>query len=129
MANMKISKTAVIDSLKQRVVEFQAETEAHKQEQEEWERSNAAIEKAVLKWAKANIEKADMTYYGYYNAGGTVTLRFELPVELQRKPHATVTHSDRTSEIADLERNIRLLEMSESEYVGISVWNKLSHYL
>jgi len=133
--NVKIATSKVIKALENKLTQI-------KKQYEEQDALEAKHQKAIEKWKKelieyaiANIKKAENLRTNYRSWNKTLNIDFDLtvsessvPQEPNRNFEQLYTHAYNEM-VEEIENAIRILKMTDEEYVSTSTYNSIAKYL
>lgn len=132
--NVKIATVKVIKALEQKIVQLKADKANEKTETEKFNKVLAKYNKDVIKLALSNINKAeDVSVNVRYN--GDVNLNLSLPsgtINLPEEPkreYEVIVDWQFKDMVEEIENAIRILKMTDDEYVNTSTYNTIAKYL
>lgn len=134
--SVKVSVAKLIAALTAKIAEGKQAIAAHEKAEQEFtkanEKHNAALRKLTV---KKSFELAEVSVYKPWNSEGfsNLTLTFRVPTtDLPPKPEmAEVPGYDPrlSSRIDEMENAVRLLQMSDEQYVSASTYKTVAQYL
>lgn len=131
--NVKITTVKVIAALEAKLAEIQNNKDNQKANEEKHSKAMEKYHKDVAKLALANISKAtDLTAHTRYN--GEVNVQFSLPkgtidIVEPKKDFETFHEWQYKEMIEEVENAIRVLKMTDDEFVSASTFGSISKYL
>lgn len=132
--NVKIATAKVIKSLEEKLVKIQKDKANEKENQEKFNKELEKWRKAVIKIASTNIAKASHTSVNK-RYDGTINLdlyfsKDTLDVPAEPEPdHKVLPDWQHKEMVEELENAIRILKMTDEEYVNASTMKSISKYL
>ena len=133
MTTIRISRDKMITALNEAVITREAAIKvynaAHEQYEKEWKffKKNLA---AAAKNGKATVEYVEARCYSYGAQKASFTIRYTLPEGMTEPTQPTLEyprHGD--DEIETIKQNIRLLEMSDDQFIPASLYKSLSKFI
>ena len=132
--NVKIATTKVIKALETKLAQIQKDKANQKVNEERYSKAQEKWSKEVAKLALAKISKAENVRANLrYN--GMINVDFDLPagsVTLPAEPQKDFDtyHDWQYKEmVEEIENAIRILKMTDEEYVSTSTYNSIARYL
>lgn len=132
---VKLPKDKVIKTLQAKLKEYDKKRDAYPALKAEQDRKHEAWKKSVLAAAKKNFANAIDTSVSYSRYGQTtvqVSLTFteaDIPKMLEQPSLDNPDNYHFKEEYEDITQAIRLLQMSDDEYVSASTYKSIVRYL
>ena len=128
--SVKVATTKVIKALEAKLESGTKAITTNEKKRKEYEKTEKVWAKEVAELIIKNISKADVS--ADENWRGEITARFSVPagvVKLPEKPSIELEQELGRYEIQEIENAIRILKMTDEEFVNASTFNKLAQYL
>jgi len=132
--NVKIATSKVIKALENKLAQIKKEYDEqdiheakHQKEIEKWK-------KQVLQYANSNIKSA-LNVRACMRGNGLINIDFDMEIDNKNIPKEPERNFPRmqewtfTSQKEELENAIRILKMTDEEYVSTSTYNSIAKYL
>ena len=130
-ANVRISVEKVLDLLRKKQAELQKQSDEYQANVSKWEKAVQAWEKRVVsgisKSAKPYEVGVSQPAYGENRGKTVVTLTYVLDKKADSKPASPDYVSTHT--IQEIDRTIKLLELTDDEQVSASVYRNIADLL
>ena len=133
--NVKIPTAKVIKALETKLAQIKVDYAKQDENEAKYEKQMETWRKQVIKFAIANISKAENLRTNYRAWNGNLNVDFDLKVDEKDFPAEPVrefeslhqhTYNDMKEEI---ENAIRILKMTDEETVSTSTYNSIARYL
>ena len=132
--NVKIATAKVIKALETKLAQLQKDKANQKSNEEKHKKAVEKYNKEIAKLAVAQIAKAqNLRVNTRYN--GIVNVDFDLPagtIELPDEPqrdYEVMADWQYKEIIEEIENALRILKMTDEEYVSTSTYNSIARYL
>ena len=128
--SVKVATTKVIKALEDKL---EASTKAitnNEKKRKEYEKTEKAWAKEVAELVFKQISKAEVN--AHENWRNEVNVSIQLPagsIKLPEKPSIELEQELGRYEVQEIENAIRILKMTDEEFVNASTFNKLAQYL
>ena len=135
--NLKINKAKLIKSLEKALTERQARFENNDKAQAKYDKEMEAYKNAVIKLIKSGKgEATEVTTHGHYGRRDTKSTEFCVTVKLPKsvvpkEPESAEQYPDYRwrSDKEALENALRMLALSDDEFVSAGTLKSVSEYL
>lgn len=131
---VKIATAKVIKALEQKLVQLKEDKANEKSEADKFNKILAKYNRDVIKLATSNINKyEDVTVNVRYN--GDVNLNYTIPAgvlnlpEEPKREYEVIPDWQFKDMVEEIENAIRILKMTDDEYVNTSTYNTIAKYL
>ena len=128
--SVKVATPKVIKALETKLAEGKSAITNNEKKRKEYEKTEKAWAKEVAELAIKQLAKADVG--AHENWRGEVSINFQLPagaIKLPEKPSMELESELARYEVQEIENAIRILKMTDEEFVNASTFNKLAQYL
>ena len=128
--NVKVAKSKVVKALKDKLDTSAKAVVSNEKKRKEYEKANKVWSKQVAEIVAKQISKVDVS--ANENWRGEVNVQFTIPaneVKLPAKPEMDLDQELARYEVSEIENAIRILEMSEEEFVSASTMKQIASYL
>lgn len=133
--SVKIATPKVIKALETRLAELEKNYATQGENEAKYQKAREKWQKEIGKWAVANFAKAENLRTNYRNWNKTLNVDFDLIVnesDFPKEPEKDfeVIHSHNYQEQKEEMTNaIRILKMTDEEFVNTSTYNAVARYL
>lgn len=127
--NVKVSRTALIAKLNSAIAIREAEKEAQKKRDAEYEKARKKREDDILKAVKSGKAKVTDVHFGLYNSMNRATVTFELPEELSKPIEREWVSAHPSNQLDELRSAVALLELSDETTVSASAYKNVAQYI
>ena len=138
--SVKVKVSTLISSLEKALVERQQRFANQEKEEARFEKEKEAYNLAILKLIKSKGVVTDASQNRWYSSSGrnskSKTTEFQVTMELPKtalpkEPEAPEAYADHRyeRETTEIKQAIRVLKMTEQEYVNASTLKSVSEYL
>ena len=128
--SVKVSTDKVIKALEAKLDAGTKAITNNEKKRKEYEKVEKVWAKEVAELIVKNISKADVS--ADENWRGEITARFSVPagtVKLPEKPSIELEHELGRYEVQEIENAIRILKMTDEEFVNASTFKQVAQYL
>ena len=128
--SVKVSTVKVIKALEAKLAEGKSAISNNEKKRKDYEKVEKVWAKEVAELAIKQIAKADVN--ASENWRGETNVSISIPtglIKLPAKPDIDLERELGRYEIEEIENAIRILKMTDEEFVNASTFNKLSQYL
>ena len=128
--SVKVATTKVIKALEDKLDAGVKAITNNEKKRKEYEKIEKVWAKEVAELAVKQLTKADVN--ASENWRGEVSVRFDFPagvLKFPEKPSIELEQELGRYEVTEIENGIRILKMTDEEYVNASTFNKLAQYL
>ena len=128
--SVKVSTAKVIKALETKLSDSQKAVASNEKKRKDYEKVEKAWAKEVADLAIKNISKAEVR--ANQNWRGEISVDFTLPAKtltLPTKPELDLERELGRYEVEEIENAIRILQMSDEEFVSASTMKQIAQYL
>ena len=128
--SVKVATTKVIKALEDKLSDNTKTVASNEKKRKDYEKVEKAYSKEVADTVFKNISKAEVSAYENYRNEVNVTI--QLPagvVKLPTKPEIGIERELGSYEISEIENAIRILKMTDEEFVNASTFKQVAQYL
>ena len=128
--SVKVATAKVIKALEDKLASAQKATVANEKKRKDYEKTEKAWAKEVADIVFKNISKAEVSAHENYR--NEVNVNISLPagsIKLPEKPQIELEQELARYEVVEIENAIRILKMTDEEFVNASTFNKVAQYL
>jgi hypothetical protein len=128
--SVKVATTKVIKALETKLEDSKKAIASNEKKRKDYEKVEKAYSKEVADIATKHISKAEVS--SHENWRGEVNVNILLPantVKLPEKPQIDLERELGSYEITEIENAIRILKMTDEEYVNASTFKQVAQYL
>ena len=128
--SVKVSTAKVIKALEDKIASAQKATVTNEKKRKDYEKVEKAWSKEVADLVFKNISKAEVSAHENYR--NEVNVNIQLPagsIKLPEKPQIELEQELARYEVVEIENAIRILKMTDEEFVNASTFNKVAQYL
>ena len=128
--SVKVATPKVIKALEAKLEAGQKAITNNEKKRKEYEKVEKAWAKEVSELAFKNISKADVSAHENYR--GEISVNVQLPAgsfKFPEKPSIDLESELGRYEVQEIENAIRILKMTDEEYVNASTFKQVAQYL
>lgn len=128
--SVKVATTKVIKALEDKLADSKKAISSNEKKRKEYEKTEKAWAKEVADAVFKQISKAEVS--AHENWRGETNVNLTLPantVKLPEKPSIDLERELGAYEIQEIENAIRILKMTDEEFVNASTFKQVAQYL
>lgn len=128
--SVKVATAKVIKALEDKIASAQKAVVSNEKKRKDYEKVEKAWSKEVAELVFKNISKAEVS--AHENWRNEVNVNIQLPagsIKLPEKPQIELEQELARYEVVEIENAIRILKMTDEEFVNASTFNKVAQYL
>ena len=128
--SVKVATAKVIKALEDKIASAQKAVVSNEKKRKDYEKVEKAWSKEVAELVFKNISKAEVSAHENYR--NEVNVNISLPagsIKLPEKPQIELEQELARYEVVEIENAIRILKMTDEEFVNASTFNKVAQYL
>ena len=128
--SVKVSTAKVIKALEEKLVAGKNAVVNNEKKRKDYEKVEKAWAKEVSELAFKNISKAEVSAHENYR--GETNVNLQLPsgtIKLPEKPSMDLEQELARYEVTEIENAIRILKMTDEEFVNASTFKQVAQYL
>lgn len=128
--SVKVATTKVIKALEDKLEAGTKAITNNEKKRKDYEKTEKAWAKEVSELAYKNISKAEVSASENWRGETNVNIQFATgAVKFPEKPQIELENELARYEVQEIENAIRILKMTDEEFVNASTFNKLAQYL
>jgi hypothetical protein len=128
--SVKVATTKVIKALEDKLDNAKKATISNEKKRKDYEKVEKAYSKEVADLAIKHISKAEVSAHENYR--GEVNVNIQLPagtIKFPEKPSMDLENELARYEVTEIENAIRILKMTDEEFVNASTFKQVAQYL
>ena len=133
--SVKIATVKVIKALEDKLTQFKKDYLAQEALEKKHEKELEAYKKALIDFAVANQKNATNFRTSYRNWNKVLNVDFDIVVDESKIPKEPVRdyniihQSEYNDTVTEIENAVRILKMTDEEFVSTSTYNAIDRYL
>jgi len=128
--SVKVATTKVIKALEDKLADGQKAIVNNEKKRKDYEKVEKAWAKEVSELAYKNISKAEVSASENWRGETNVNIQFATgAVKFPEKPQIELENELARYEVQEIENAIRILKMTDEEFVNASTFKQVAQYL